>query len=148
VTGVRLARRCLALLGPLSGPVAVAGPGTSRLRAALGAEVAVARDDAPAAAAVVSFWGAAARPEDRRAVLLGVARRLPGGAPLVLVDHNQPRAVWRRAAALPALLLAGVGPARARYPAAREMQAFGFVVERLRLADGERMQLVVGRRRQ
>jgi hypothetical protein len=80
-------------------------------------------------------------------VLETVARRLPAGAPLVLVDHNQPRAVWRRLVALPWLLAAGLGPARARYPAARELRDAGFGVERLRLEDGERMQIVVARRR-
>jgi len=146
VTAARLARRCLALLGPVAGPVAVAGPGAGRLRAALAAHVLVAADGAPAAAAVVSFWGSAPAVEDRRALLRGLASRLHPGAPLLLVDHNQPRAAWRRLVALPLLLAAGLGPARARHPAARELQALGFAVERLRLADGERMQLVVARR--
>ena len=39
-------------------------------------------------------------------------------------------------------------PARARYPAAQEAQAAGFEVARLRLADGERIQLVMARRAQ
>jgi hypothetical protein len=40
----------------------------------------------------------------------------------------------------------GLRPSRARYPAARELAALGFAVERLRLACGERVQLVVARR--
>jgi hypothetical protein len=36
---------------------------------------------------------------------------------------------------------------RARYPTAREIAARGFEVERLRLLDGERLQLVRARRR-
>lgn len=146
MTAARLARRCIALLGPVAGPVAVAGPGAARLRAALAAEVRVAADDADAGAAVVSFWGAPARAAERRAVLEAVGRRLSPGAPLVVVDHNQPRTVWRRLLALPMLLAARLGPARARYPAARELRTVGFVVDRLRLDDGERMQLVGARR--
>ena len=50
---------------------------------------------------------------------------------------------WRAAPRSPACR-----PARARYPAARELAALGFDVERLRLACGERVQLVprAGRR--
>lgn len=141
----RLARRCLDILGPIDGPIAVEGD--AALRAALATAVALATDDrGPVAAAVVSFWSTPARPSARQTLLASLARRLPHGAPIVLVDHNQPRALWRRAVALPRLLAAGLAPARARYPAARELRALGFEVERLRLESGERMQVVGARR--
>jgi hypothetical protein len=146
VSPARLAARCLAELGPCPGLLAVGGPGASRVRAALAARGPVAADGDPAAAAVVVFLGAPARPAERQTLLAGLSRRLPPGAPLVVVDHSQPRARWRRALALPALAAAGLAPARARYPAARELAALGFRVERLRLAAGERVQLVLARR--
>jgi len=64
----------------------------------------------------------------------------------VLVDHNQPRVLWRRGLGILALAAARCAPSRARYPAARELAALGFAVERLRLACGERVQLVLFRR--
>jgi hypothetical protein len=69
-----------------------------------------------------------------------------GGA-LVVVDHNQPRACWRRVVGTALLAARGIPPARARHPVAREVAAHGFAVERLRLAAGERVQLVLARRR-
>jgi hypothetical protein len=55
--------------------------------------------------------------------------------------------VWlRRLAAHAALAARGLGTARARCPAARELAALGFAIERLRLAAGERVQLVAARR--
>jgi hypothetical protein len=146
VSTARLAARCAALLGTPGGAVAVAGDGAPRLVAALAGRVRVARGDEPIAAAVVCFLGAPARPADRQRTLAALAARLPAGAPLVLVDHNQPRTAWRRLVALPALVAAGLGPARARYPAARELAALGFRVDALRLACRERAQLVVARR--
>jgi len=148
VSLARLAARCLALLGPrAAGPVAVAGPRTAPLAAALAARVRLARDDETPAAAVVVFLGAPARPAARQACLRAVERRLPAGAPLVLLDHNQPRAPWRRLLAALGLVAAGLGPARGRYPAARELAALGYAIERLGLACGERAQLVLARRR-
>ena len=97
--------------------------------------------------AVVVFLGAAPGPAKRQAALRAVERRLPPGAPLVLVDHNQPRALWRRALAVLQLAVRGLPAARARYPAARELGALGFAVERLWLDGGERVQLVRARRR-
>ena len=139
-----LAARCLELLGPPGGPVAVVAPRAPTLRAAL-APWRDPNDDGAPAAAVVAFLGAPGRPEERQRVLRDLRRRLPAGARLVLVDHNQPRAWWRRILAAPSLVRAGLGPARARYPAARELAALGFQVERLRLAAGERIQLIVAR---
>jgi hypothetical protein len=142
VSPARLAARCLAELGPCPGPLAVAGPGADRVRAALAARGPIAADGDPAAAAVVVFLGAAARPAERQALLAAVAGRLVPGAAMVLLDHSQPRALWRRALALPRLVAAGLSPARARYPTARELAALGFRVEHLRLLAGERVQLV------
>jgi hypothetical protein len=146
VSPARLAARCVELLGPVAGPVAVAAPQVPRLTAALAARVQLAQaTDAPAAA-VVAFVGATADPAARQRLLTALGARLPVGGALVLVDHNQPRTWWRRAAALVSLAAAGLGPARARYPAARELAALGFTVERLGLECGERVQLVVARR--
>jgi hypothetical protein len=83
----------------------------------------------------------------RRARLDALAARLPGGAPLVVVDHNQPRTWWRRTLGVAGLAVRGLGASRARHPVAREVHERGFAVERLRLACGERVQLVLARRR-
>ena len=48
---------------------------------------------------------------------------------------------------LAAALALRLPPARARYPAARELGALGLAVERLWLDGGERVQLVRARRR-
>ena len=141
-----LAARCLALLGPLDGRIAVVGPGAARVTAALPRGTPLAnRDEAPVAA-IVTFLGARDDPATRQACLTALRSRLVGGAPLVLIDHNQPRALWRRVLGAVALAVRGMGPARARYPAARELAALGLPVEQLRLASGERVQLVVARR--
>jgi hypothetical protein len=146
VSAARLAAHAVALLGPAADPVAVVAPRARRLACAVARTTRVAADgDAPNAALVV-LLGARAAPSDRQETLRATQRRLPAGAPLVLVDHNQPRAAWRRALAVVPLLVAGLGPSRARYPAARELAALGFAVEHLRLACGERVQLVVARR--
>ena len=65
---------------------------------------------------------------------------------LLRSDHNQPRVLWRRGLGIVVLAAARFPPSRARYPAARELAALGFAVERLRLACGERVQLVLARR--
>jgi hypothetical protein len=146
VSAARLAARALALIGPAAGPLTVVAPRARRLARAVERATQVAADgDAPGAALVV-LLGVNAAPWDRQETLRATQRRLPSGAPLVLVDHNQPRAAWRRALAVVPLLAAGLGPSRARYPAARELAALGFAVERLRLSCGERVQLVVARR--
>jgi len=141
----RLAATCLALLGPVPGPLEVSVPCAPRLAAALAARAARARAGEEPAGAVVAFLGMAARPAERQATLRALRRRMPAGAPLVLLDHNRPRRWWRRGMAFLALAAAGLRPARARYPVARELAALGFAVERLRLACGERVQLVVAR---
>jgi hypothetical protein len=141
-----LAARCLALLGPLDGRVAVVGPGAGRVVAALPRATPLADPDESPAAAIVAFLGARSDPAARRAELARLRGRLADGSPLVLIDHNQPRARWRRMLGVVALASRGLGPARARYPAARELASLGLDVERLRLACGERVQLVVARR--
>jgi hypothetical protein len=131
VTRARLVAEALALLGPVDGPVAIVERG----------RVTGVRDGETAAATVCVFLGEPADAAARRV-------RLDAAAPrLVVVDHNLPRAWWRRAVGWAALVLRGVGPARAAYPVAREVRDRGFLVERLRLAAGERVQLVVARRR-
>lgn|GEM_PF-1324173 len=149
-----LAGRCRDLLGALAGPVLVAEAGHGWLATALAAEgcavvaappLAVADWDPPATpvrGAVLSFLGFAGGPAERQARLAVLRRRLRAGAPLVLVDHNQPRRLVRRLGAAVGLLVRGMPPRRARYPVAREAQALGFVVRRLRFAAGERVQLV------
>jgi hypothetical protein len=101
---------------------------------------------------VVSFVGVAADPARRRALLDAVVHHLTPDGRVVVLDHNRPR---RRAAALLAVLAAPRVPARTpaarwrrlAYPTAREAQEVGLVVERLRLAAGERVQLVLARPR-
>jgi len=144
VRPARLAAHALDLLGPVAGPVAVVSPASPALAAALAHRVPVA--GAEPTAAVLVFLGAPAHPADRQRTIRELRARLPATASLVLVDHNQPRAWWRRALALLPLATQGLGPARARYPAARELAALGFSIQRLRLACGERIQLVLARR--
>ena len=144
MSAARLAARALEVLGAVDGPVVVACP--PRLAAAVAARCRVARPDGTGAGAVVAFLGEAARPEARQTLLRDLARRLAPGAPLVLLDHNQPRAWWRRLAGALLLIGRGLAPGRARYPAARELAALGFGVELLRLTRGERVQVVRARR--
>ena len=146
MTRARLARRALELLGPVEGPVAVLAPRAPGLGAALRARVRLAAAGDSPAAAVVAFLGSPARPDERQRTLREIWHRLTEGSPLVLVDHAQPRTAGRRAVSALRLRLSGFPPSRGRYPAARELAALGFAIERLRLACGERVQLVVARR--
>jgi hypothetical protein len=136
VSAAVLAARCRELLGA-EGTLDVLGPGA--------AHVAGSPVLAAAGPVVVSFLGTPADPSARQSLLDGVRRRLPAGTPLVLVDHNQPRGLALRALGAVLLRACGLGAARARYPAARELAALGFQVEHLRLACGERVQLVAAR---
>ena len=129
-----------ALLGRIEGPVIVVAPRVPGLDPALRMRVAGA-GDAAAAAMVVFLW----EPADaiaRSAVLKRLRDRLSVGAPVVVVDHNQPRRLWRRVLGAATLAARGVAPGRARYRVARELAAAGFTVERLRLLDGERVQCI------
>jgi len=108
-------------------------------------------DDGSLAWSALSFVGDASRPDVRRALLGEVARVLAPGAVLAVIDHNRPR---RRAAALAAT----IRPPRPRprsvrgawrrlaYPTAREVSASGFIIDRLSLVAGERVQVVVAHR--
>jgi len=144
VTAAELAARCLELLGAPDGPIAIEPP-TGPLATAL--ERCVRVDARAPVAAVCAFLGERADSAARGARLDALAARLVPGAPLALVDHNQPRAWWRRPLAWVALARHGLAPSRARHPVAREADAHGFRVERMRLVAGERLQLVLARRR-
>ena len=141
------AETALALLGPVDGAVVVAEPGTwwaARLRVA-GLRVADLNEPV-VAAALVSFVGARTPPALRRRTLDALRVRLVPAAPIVLIDHNQPRQWWRRPLAALGLAVRGLPPSRGRYPAARELDGAGFRVDRLRLTAGERLQVVLARR--
>jgi hypothetical protein len=143
----RHAARCVALLGHGPGPIVVVAPGAPALGEALGARFPLATDGAPGTAAVVCFAGTPADPSARQTTLRALDQRLPSGAPVVVVDHNQPRQPWRRILGALRLVAAGLTPARARYPTARELHALGFRIERLELSSGERFQFILARRR-
>ena len=106
MTPARLAARCVELLGTVDGPVAVVAP--RGVVAAVGERVRVAGADDGASAAVCVFLGEPIDRAARAATVQGLAARLAAGAPLVVVDHNQPRPRWRR--------LAGIGVAGAARP--------------------------------
>jgi hypothetical protein len=142
VTPQRLADPCRALLRFGDGPVLVEGPNAAAWREALAAGGTGVVTAGPARAAVIVLLGEPGDPAGRARLLAAVANRLVPGAPVVLVDHNQPRAPWRRVPAGLALLARGLPPRRACYPAARELAAAGFTIDCLRLAAGERVQLV------
>lgn len=145
MTAARLAARCVELLGTVDGAVAISAAGP--MQTALATRVRAAAPGDPAVAACCVLVGERIDDEARRVRLAALAARLCDGAPLVVVDHNQPRAWWRRVFGALVLLAHGHAPERARHPVARAVQAAGFVVERIRFADGERVQLVVARRR-
>jgi hypothetical protein len=142
VTPQRLADPCRALLRFGDGPVLVEGPNAAAWREALAAGGTAVVTTGPARAAVIVLLAERGEPAARAQWLASVAHRLSPGAPVVLVDHNQPRAPWRRVPAGLALVARGLPPRRARYPAARELAAAGFTIDCLRLAAGERIQLV------
>lgn len=143
-----LAEAVLAVLPEGGGRVAVLGRDVAGWGAALGAGGWSVAIDGPVAAAVVSFLGEPGDPAARGAVLRQAADRLAVDGTLVVVDHSRPRGPIGRVAALPGLWIHRLGAARAAYPTAREIAARGFVVERLRLAARERVQVVAARPRQ
>jgi hypothetical protein len=147
VTAGRVRAHAVSLLGRADGSALVLGRNASAWRHALAA-VGWHRpaDAAPVAAVVVVFLGERADTAARLERLAAAGARLRPGAPLLLVDHNQPRSWWRRVLGWVALAARGLTPARARVLAARQLDAAGFRVECLRLAAGERVQLVLARR--
>lgn len=142
-----LAGSVAALLPAEGGRVAVAGADEAGWAAALAAAGWTTGGEGGVPAAVVSFLGERGDAVARTAVLARVLARLPPAGRLVVVDHNRPRRLLARLVAAPALWRRGLRAARARYPTAREIAASGFVVERLRLAEGERVQIVLARPR-
>jgi hypothetical protein len=100
---------------------------------------------------VLSAVGHAAPADERARVFRDLALAVVAGGVAVVVDHNRPR---RLPAALVALVGApwvpGASPAarwrRLAHPTAREVQAAGFRVERMRFVAGERVQVVVATR--
>jgi hypothetical protein len=143
VRAAHLAAGALELLEPVEGPVVLACP--RNLHAALAGRITPTLDGRGANAAVVGFLGKSADPTGRQTLLASLRAQLPIGARVVVVDHNQPRGLARRILGALALMARGLRPARARYPAARELAALGFQVERLRLASGERIQIIAAR---
>ena len=144
MTAARLAARCVELLDGVGGPIAVSAP--PEVASAVAAQVPIAHDGAVVGAVCV-LLGTRIDESARAAAWDALAARLASGAPVVVVDHNQPRTLARRAIGVLALAARGLSPKRARYPVAREVNAHGFTIERLRLEDGERVQLVLARRR-
>jgi hypothetical protein len=115
----------------------------------------VARDASPGAsvlgqaeavdAVVVWLVGTSMPPAARRTVLAEVQRALPPRGAVVVIDHNRPRAWWRRVRNAAWCVRCGVDPVRrAAYPVAREVHAAGFDEIALRLAFGEQIQIVRG----
>lgn len=147
MTSAAVRARAVSLLGRAAGTALVLGPRPDAWEAALrSAGWAVAADGEGAAAALVSFVGERENETLRLGRLAAARARLGVDAPLVLVDHNQPRPRWRRVVGWLALALHGLSPGRGRTAAARQLDAAGFRVECLRLAAGERVQLVLARR--
>jgi len=148
VTAARLAARCVELLDGVGGPIAVSAPPS--VAAAVAARVPIAQDgavDGVVAGAVYVLLGTRIDEPARAAAWDALAARLASGAPVVVVDHNQPRTLARRALGVLALAARGLPPERARYPVAREVNGHGFTIERLSLEDGERVQILLARRR-
>jgi hypothetical protein len=144
---VNAAEAALALLGPLDGPVVVAEPGAwwaARVRVA-GLRTADLVEPT-AAAALVSFVGARTPPALRRPHARRVARAAPVGAPLVLVDHNQPRQWWRRPLACCCCAVARLAPSGRGIPRRASSTHPAFGSSNCGWRDGERVQVVLARR--
>jgi hypothetical protein len=147
VTAGRVRAHAVSLLGRADGSALVLGRDAPAWRQALAAAGWSPPAGAePVAAVVVTFLGEREDGTARRERLAAAGARLRPGAPLLLVDHNQPRRWWRRVPGWVSLAVRGLPPARARVLAARQLDAAGFQVDCLRLAAGERVQLVLARR--
>ena len=105
----------------------------------------------PPSPMVLNAVGRAIGTDERLRVLTALAAGFSPGERFAVVDHNRPR---RLIAAVAAVLGPPAVPGRslgARWrrladPTARALQAAGFRVERLRLAAGERVQVVIATR--
>jgi len=98
-----------------------------------------------------SFLYDASPPATRRTLLAELVRVLAPAEILVVVDHNRPRSQLAAAVAVvrsprPRGATPAARWARLAYPAAREVHAAGLVVERIRLAADERVQVITARR--
>ncbi len=147
-----------AVVGELGGPpdvVLTVANGAVEFASAFGASARRLHVPAPLAAgtigsAALSLVGDASSAETRRRILADVLEAVRPGGVVAVVDHNRPRRTLQAAAALLRRpRVPGVTPAarwrRAARSVARELQAAGATVERLRLAAGERLQIVVAR---
>lgn len=101
----------------------------------------------PADLVVVSFLQERGVPARRADVLMAVADRLVPTGHVLVIDHNRPRRRFARLGATLALWSRGMPLRRAAYPTAREIAARGYDILRLVLGRGERVQVVLARRR-
>lgn len=105
----------------------------------------------PTSPMVLNAVGRAIGADERSRVLSALAAASSAGDTLVVVDHNRPRRLVAAVAAVlgPPAVPGGSPAARWRRLAgatARALEASGFRVERLRLAAGERVQVVIATR--
>jgi hypothetical protein len=140
-----VAARVAALVGERR-TVVLSCPAAAGVAAALARAAIRVADHEPARAGVIVLLGTPADPAYRQRLVADTLRRLPASAPVVVVDHSQPRRTWPRLRAFAALLARGLPPSRGRYPAARELQALGLQVDRLELATAEAVQLILAHR--
>lgn len=96
----------------------------------------------------VSLVGLDPAPDERQRVFASLATALSPGRVLIVADHNRPRRFVDALVAVVASPRVPGSTLRERWkrlgrPTAREVQGAGFRVEKLRLAAGERVQIVV-----
>ena len=99
---------------------------------------------------VFTLVGHAPPAAERVRVLGRLGDALAPRGTLVAVDHNRPRGRWQALGAFLGAPRVPGGPTtrwrRLAYPTAREVQQAGFRVDRLLLAAGERVQIVIASR--
>ena len=103
---------------------------------------------APVDLVVLSLLQEPGIPARRGEILAAAADRLVPTGHVLVIDHNRPRRWRARLPATVSLWWRGLSADRGTYPTAREIAANGFEVERLLLGRGERVQVVVARRRE